>query len=190
MRIGVALRTVAGEDAVIYDRTAPTNVHSAAQRSVVAVVAAVGTVAAECAVCNRRAGVIGGHAAAVIVFASFVLFAPEKPSATVKVAGTRAEAITGKAGGEGSEEYNKKLTIILVITTFLGIYIFKKTEVMTVKKFFTIIRYSFLFLGLSAVVHTKYNENKDNIDKLIEKYYLITIVPALIGTTLIGLIIK
>ena len=70
MRIGVALRTVAGEDAVIYDRTAPTNVHSAAQRSVVAVVAAVGTVAAECAVCNRRAGVIGGHAAAVIVFAS------------------------------------------------------------------------------------------------------------------------
>ena len=90
----------------------------------------------------------------------------------------------------GEEEYNKKLTIILVITTFLGIYIFKKTEVMTIKKFFTIIRYSFLFLGLSAVVHTKYNENKDDIDKLIEKYYLITIVPALIGTTLIGLIIK
>ena len=90
----------------------------------------------------------------------------------------------------GEEEYNKKLTIILVITTFLGIYIFKKTEVMTIKKFFTIIRYSFLFLGLSAVVHTKYNENKDNIDKLIEKYYLITIVPTLIGTTLIGLIIK
>jgi len=52
---------------------------------------------------------LGLAVAAVIVFASFVLFAPEKPSATVKVAGTRAEAITGKAGGEGSEEYNKKL---------------------------------------------------------------------------------
>ena len=90
----------------------------------------------------------------------------------------------------GEEEYNKKLTIILVITVFLGIYIFNKTEIMTVKKFFTIIRYSFIFLGLSAVVHTKYNENKDEIDKLIEKYYLITIVPTLIGTTLIGLIIN
>ena len=52
---------------------------------------------------------LGLAVAAVIVFASFVLFAPEKPSATVKVAGTRAEAITGKAGGEGSEEYNKQL---------------------------------------------------------------------------------
>ena len=90
----------------------------------------------------------------------------------------------------GEEEYNKKLTIILVIIVFLGIYIFNKTEIMTVKKFFTIIRYSFIFLGLSAVVHTKYNENKDEIDKLIEKYYLITIVPTLIGTTLIGLIIN
>ena len=88
------------------------------------------------------------------------------------------------------EEYNKKLTIISVIAVFLGIYIFKKTEVITVKKFFMIIRYSCLFLGLLAIVHTKYNENKVDIDKFIEKYYLITIVPLLIGTTLIGLIIN
>lgn len=47
--------------------------------------------------------------AAVIVFASFALFAPEKPSATAKLAATRSEAVSGQAGGEGSEEYNKKL---------------------------------------------------------------------------------
>ncbi len=47
--------------------------------------------------------------AAVIVFASFTLFAPEKPSATANLVATRSEAVKGQAGGEGSEEYNKKL---------------------------------------------------------------------------------
>ena len=47
--------------------------------------------------------------AAVIVFASFTLFAPEKPSASAKLVATRSEAVSGQAGGAGSEEYNKKL---------------------------------------------------------------------------------
>ena len=47
--------------------------------------------------------------AAVIVFASFTLFAPEKAPATAKLVATRSEAVSGQAGGEGSEEYNKKL---------------------------------------------------------------------------------
>lgn len=47
--------------------------------------------------------------AAVIVFASFTLFAPEKPSATANLVATRSEAVKGQVGGEGSEEYNKKL---------------------------------------------------------------------------------
>ena len=53
--------------------------------------------------------ILGLVIATVIVFASFTLFAPEKPPATATVAGTRSESISGKAGGEGSEEYNKKL---------------------------------------------------------------------------------
>lgn len=52
---------------------------------------------------------LGVAVAAVIVFASFILFAPENPSATAKLVASRSEAISGKAGGEGSEEYNKKL---------------------------------------------------------------------------------
>ena len=47
--------------------------------------------------------------ATVIVFVSFTLFAPEKPPATSKLVATRSEAVSGQAGGEGSEEYNKKL---------------------------------------------------------------------------------
>jgi hypothetical protein len=47
--------------------------------------------------------------AAVIVFASFTLFAPEKPSATANLVATRTNTVKGQAGGEGSEEYNKKL---------------------------------------------------------------------------------
>ena len=47
--------------------------------------------------------------AAIIVFVSFTLFAPEKPSATANMVATRSEAVKGQAGGEGSEEYNKKL---------------------------------------------------------------------------------
>ena len=52
---------------------------------------------------------LGVSLAAVIVFASFTLFAPEKPSATAKLVATRSEAVSGQAGGAGSDEYNKKL---------------------------------------------------------------------------------
>lgn len=52
---------------------------------------------------------LGLALAVVVVFASFLLFAPEKPSATSSLTTARADAISGKAGGEGSEEYNQKL---------------------------------------------------------------------------------
>lgn len=52
---------------------------------------------------------LGLALASVVVFASFLLFAPEKPSATASLTTARADAISGKAGGEGSEEYNQKL---------------------------------------------------------------------------------
>lgn len=52
---------------------------------------------------------LGLALAVVVVFASFLLFAPEKPSATSSLTTARADAINGKAGGEGSVEYNKKL---------------------------------------------------------------------------------
>lgn len=52
---------------------------------------------------------LGLALAVVVVFASFLLFAPEKPSATSSLTTSRADAISGKAGGEGSVEYNKKL---------------------------------------------------------------------------------
>lgn len=44
-----------------------------------------------------------------ILLASFFLFTPEKPSATARLSSARTDTITGKAGGEGSEEYNQKL---------------------------------------------------------------------------------
>lgn len=46
---------------------------------------------------------------AIMIFASSLLFAPEKPSATASLTSARTDAISGKAGGEGSAEYNKKL---------------------------------------------------------------------------------
>ena len=49
--------------------------------------------------------------ATVIVIASFTLFAPEKPSATANLVATRTDTVKGQAGGEGSEEYNKKLEV-------------------------------------------------------------------------------
>lgn len=52
---------------------------------------------------------LGLALAVVVVFASFLLFAPEKPSATSSLTTARTDAISGKAGGEGSEEYNQKL---------------------------------------------------------------------------------
>ena len=51
---------------------------------------------------------VTGIAVSVVIALSF-LFAPEKPSATASLATPRTDAISGKAGGEGSEEYNQKL---------------------------------------------------------------------------------
>jgi type IV secretory pathway VirB10-like protein len=52
---------------------------------------------------------LGAVTAAGIVFASFLLFAPEKPASTSTIATARTDAVKGQAGGEGSEEYNRKL---------------------------------------------------------------------------------
>ena len=46
---------------------------------------------------------------AVLVVGSMMLFAPKKPPVTTNIASTRPDAIKGQAGGEGSDEYNKKL---------------------------------------------------------------------------------
>ena len=54
---------------------------------------------------------LGLAAAVVIVLASFLLFTPEKPSGTSKMASARTEAVSGQAGGVGSEEYNQKLKV-------------------------------------------------------------------------------
>ena len=51
-----------------------------------------------------------GLAVAVgIVLVSFLLFAPSKIPSTTTIATPRSESVSGQAGGEGSEEYNKKL---------------------------------------------------------------------------------
>lgn len=47
--------------------------------------------------------------AVAIVLASFLLFAPSKIPSTTTIAAPRSESVSGQAGGEGSEEYNKKL---------------------------------------------------------------------------------
>ena len=52
---------------------------------------------------------LGVALAVSILLASFFLFSPEKPSATANLTSARTDAISGKAGGEGSEEYNQKL---------------------------------------------------------------------------------
>lgn len=52
---------------------------------------------------------LGAALVVSILFASVFLFTPEKPSATASLTTARADAISGKAGGEGSEEYNQKL---------------------------------------------------------------------------------
>ena len=52
---------------------------------------------------------LGAALAVSIVLASVFLLTPEKPSATASLATAGTDAITGKAGGEGSEEYNQKL---------------------------------------------------------------------------------
>jgi len=52
---------------------------------------------------------LGLAVAAVLVVGSMMLFAPKKPPAMTNIASTRTEAVKGQAGGEGSDEYNKKL---------------------------------------------------------------------------------
>ncbi len=52
---------------------------------------------------------LGVALAAVIVVGSMMLFAPQKPPASASLATARTDAVKGQAGGEGSEEYNKKL---------------------------------------------------------------------------------
>ena len=54
-------------------------------------------------------GLIGALGAAVLILFFAIVFSPEKPSATAEMAGARSDAIKGEAGGEGSEEYNRKL---------------------------------------------------------------------------------
>ena len=44
-----------------------------------------------------------------IILVSFVLLSPEQQSANSMIAGKRTEAVKGQAGGDGSEEYNRKL---------------------------------------------------------------------------------
>ena len=52
---------------------------------------------------------LGAAVAVAIVFFSFMLFSPSKIPSTTTIAAPRSEAVKGQAGGEGSEEYNKKL---------------------------------------------------------------------------------
>ena len=52
---------------------------------------------------------LGLALAAVLVVGSMMLFAPKKPPAMTNIASTRSDAVKGQAGGEGSDEYNKKL---------------------------------------------------------------------------------
>ena len=52
---------------------------------------------------------LGAALAAVILAGSMMLFAPKKPSTTSNLGTARTDAVKAQAGGEGSEEYNKKL---------------------------------------------------------------------------------
>jgi type IV secretory pathway VirB10-like protein len=52
---------------------------------------------------------LGAALAAIIVVGCFLLFTPQKTASTSAVATPRSESVKGQAGGEGSEEYNRKL---------------------------------------------------------------------------------
>ena len=54
---------------------------------------------------------LGAALAAVILAGSMMLFAPKKPSTTSNLGTARTDAVKAQAGGEGSEEYNKKLEV-------------------------------------------------------------------------------
>ena len=52
---------------------------------------------------------LGVAVTVVLAVGYMVLFAPKKPSASATLASARTDSVKGQAGGEGSEEYNKKL---------------------------------------------------------------------------------
>lgn len=52
---------------------------------------------------------LGVALAAVILAGSMMLFAPKKPSTVSNLGTARTDAVKAQAGGEGSDEYNKKL---------------------------------------------------------------------------------
>lgn len=52
---------------------------------------------------------LGVGVAAVILIASFMLFTPKKQENPSSLAATRTDLVKGGAGGQGSEEYNRKL---------------------------------------------------------------------------------
>ncbi len=52
---------------------------------------------------------LGAIVAAILLVTCFMLFSPQKPASTSTVASPRSESVKGQAGGEGSEEYNRKL---------------------------------------------------------------------------------
>ncbi|MBQ3060224.1 MAG: DotG/IcmE/VirB10 family protein [Desulfovibrio sp.] len=52
---------------------------------------------------------IGALAVTVGLLFFTIVFSPEKPSSSAEIAGARSDVIKAEAGGEGSEEYNRKL---------------------------------------------------------------------------------
>lgn len=52
---------------------------------------------------------LGVAVTVVLAVGYMALFAPKKPSASATLASARTDSVKGQAGGEGSEEYNKKL---------------------------------------------------------------------------------
>jgi type IV secretory pathway VirB10-like protein len=52
---------------------------------------------------------LGALAAGVIILASFMFFAPAKTPATAKLPPAKTDAVSGHAGGAGSDEYNRRL---------------------------------------------------------------------------------
>lgn len=55
------------------------------------------------------ASVAGLVIACLIVFLSFALLSPQKDQSTFRVGVVKTDAVTGKAGGAGTEEYNRKV---------------------------------------------------------------------------------
>lgn len=61
---------------------------------------------------KRRFFIMAGFAfvaVAIILFVSFYIFAPAQAPSTANLASAKRENVSGQVGGQGSEEYNKKL---------------------------------------------------------------------------------